>query len=566
MEGNNQNNIDGYMPQEIPIPGVSDTDNAYGQQPQSNDAYNPYVQPAQNNAHTSYGQQIQNGSYNPYGQQPQNNQYGYDPYQAQGRWNGQPIPPYQPKEQKKGTAKIIIAVVCICVALIAIIVGAMFYFRSTPTYKISKGFQNIGREITQMRNPMMDKIGSDELLLMMEKDGCHVDTRLDFSMDLPMVGTTTLGIDTDFYKDMHAKELNADTTISLYNYDFAHLNIYADDEVFCFSILELFVEDMYIENENVVSQFNDSILAEAFSQSDAEDFSIDFFSEDKVSIKDWKSFTEAFKAFKSDLDACKDGMTIEKVEKGLYRVTFPQKETNRLVMNFINEYAEVYEMTDSMDIFEEYDEWISSDVSILFEIDSKNRIDSILLEDPVEMLDGEAAVSGELFFMGEDKSIEKIQGKLSVEGVDGETREIIGQLVQSATEEDYQATMDFKYSDGYSDGKMKYVMNCDAVRDEFDMTISVMDDVDDFDVKLEGSLEDIVKGESIQFCLDKLIFDMDDEELFRLSGEIALEPITDKIEPSVEPKTAFFEMSMYDWEKIIDRIDDEYGSLLDALW
>ena len=131
--------------------------------------------------------------------------------------------------------------------------------------------------------------GGDDMLRMMQEDGCHVDTSLDFSMDMPMMGTVTLGLDTDFYKDMKAKELNAETSLSMINYEFGHLNIYANDEVFCFSVPELFMEDMYIENENVVSQFNNSILAEYSEQSDAEEFSIDLFSiENKAnSIRDW---------------------------------------------------------------------------------------------------------------------------------------------------------------------------------------------------------------------------------------------------------------------------------------
>lgn len=561
MEGNNQNNTDNYMPQEIPIPGVSDTDNSFVQQ----NLGNLYEQ-QQNNP---YGQQPQN---NPYGQQPHNDPYGntyqYGSYQNQGNLKGQQFQPYNPQGQKKGAAKIIIAVVCVCVALVAVGVGVIAYLRSTPEYILSKAFINLSSEISQVHNPMAEKLGSDDLLLMMEEDGYHMDTELNFSVDLPMIGDTTLGIDTDFYKDMQAKELNAETSVSVINYEFAHLNIYANDEVFCFSIPELFVEDMYIDNENVVSQFNDSILAEFSEYSDAEDFSIDLFpdKDERISMRDWKSLNTAFKQVESDLAACKDGMTIEKVEKGLYRMTFPQKETNRLVKNYMKEYGELYEMTGDMEFFDDYDEWITSDVSLLFEISSGNHIESIMLEEPVKMLDDEAAVFAEIFFLGESRSIDKIQGKLSVDGVDGETREIIGQIIQDVTADDYQLTMDIKYSGDDSETKIKYVMNCDAVNDKIDMTASVKDDMDSWNMVLEGSFDDIVKGESMKFELDELTFSMDDEELFKISGDIKVEPIKSKIKPSVKPKTAFFEMTLSDWEDILDKIDDEYGSLLNALW
>lgn len=579
MEGNNQNNIGSYIPQEIPIPGVPDDGNVSvqpgsgnldGQQLQNA----PYWQQAPNNPYgqaqnAPYGQQAPNNPYGqtqnaPYWQQTSNNFYG----QPQNAPYGQQFQPYHPQGQKKGTAKIIIAVACVCVVIIAGAAGALAYFRSTPAYRISQGFLNIGKEIDQIRNPMVEKIGSDNLLLMMEEDGYHMDTKLDFTMDLPMVGDTTLGVDTDFYKDMQAKELNADTSLSMFNYDFAHLNIYANDEVFCFSVPELFMEDMYIDNENVVSQFNDSILADFSSVSEAEEFSINLFpdKDERITMRDWKSFSTAFEKMESDLAACKEAMTLEKVEKGLYRVAFPQKEMNRLVKNYMKEYSELYEMTGDMDSFDDYDNWITSDVSILFEISSGNRIESIMLEEPVEMLDGDAAVTGEIFFVGENRSIDKIQGKISVDGVDGETREIICQVVQDLTEDNYRVNMDVKYSDGYSDGKIKYVMDCDAVNDKFEMKLSVKDDTDSMGMVLEGGWDDIVKGERVKFELDKLTFSMDDEELFKVSGDIEIEPIKDKIEPSVEPKTAFFEMTMSDWEDIIYELDDEYGSLLDALW
>ncbi len=247
-------------------------------------------------------------------------------------------------------------------------------------------------------------------------------------------------------------------------------------------------------------------------------------------------------------------------------MTFPKQEINRLVKNYMKEYSEIYEMTDSMSALSYYDNWVTSDLSLLFEISSKNRIESIMIEEPVKMLDSEASVSGELFFLGEDRSIDKVQGKISVDGVDGETREIICQIVQDTTEDEHQVTVDAKYSDDYDEAKIKYVMNCDAANDEFEMTFSMKDDIDDLEFTLKGGWDDIVKGESANFELQKLAFTMDDEELFRISGDIMIEPITDKIQPSVEAETAFFEMSFSDWEEIIYNLDDEYGSLLDALW
>lgn len=551
-DGMNQNSYDDYLPQEIPVPGAEQqVNNPYAGQ-QTNGSYagqqvnNPY---AVQRTESPYG-----GQGNPYHQQ-------FDPYGGQ-------VSPYVPQAQKKGTAvKIVIGVACALVFIMALLIGGMVYLRSKPVYKISMGFRNLGKEMDQTQNRLVEKIGINELLLMMEEEGSHVDSSLNFATELPLLGSTTLGIDTDFYKDMQAKELNADTTLSLMNMDFAHLNIYADEENFCFSLPELFLENMYIENEHVVSQYNNSILAQLGSPSSMEDFSIDLFADadDKIRPQEWRDLDKIWEKFEGDLTACKEGMTIAKVEKGLYRVTLPQKESDRLLKDLLDSYVEINDALEMQDLWDDYKNLLSSDIGLLFEMNG-SRIDSIMLEEPVSMWDNTASIGGELFFLGEARSIDKVQGKITIEGVDGKTREVIGQIKQTSDSDIYQMDVDVKYSEEEESGKIKFVMNCDAVRDEFDMIFSVKDSADDMEIALEGSLDDIVEGESLEINLDQVTFSTDDEEVYRVSGDIAIEPLQDKIKATVKPETAFFEMSLYDWEEIINKLDDAYGSILNSLW
>lgn len=551
-DGMNQNSYDDYLPQEIPVPGAEQqVNNPYAGQ-QTNGSYagqqtnNPY---AVQRTESPYG-----GQGNPYHQQ-------FDPYGGQ-------VSPYVPQAQKKGTAvKIVIGAACALVFIMALLIGGMVYLRSKPAYKISMGFRNLGKEMDQTQNRLVEKIGINELLLMMEEEGSHVDSSLNFATELPLLGSTTLGIDTDFYKDMQAKELNADTTLSLMNMDFAHLNIYADEEIFCFSLPELFLENMYIENEHVVSQYNNSILAQLGSSSSMEDFSIDLFADadDKIRPQEWRDLDKIWEKFEGDLTACKEGMTIAKVEKGLYRVTLPQKESDRLLKDLLDSYVEINDALEMQDLWDDYKNLLSSDIGLLFEMNG-SRIDSIMLEEPVSLWDNTASIGGELFFLGEARSIDKVQGKITIEGVDGKTREVIGQIKQTSDSDVYQMDVDVKYSEEEESGKIKFVMNCDAARDEFDMTFSVKDSADDMEIALEGSLDDIVEGESLEINLDQVTFSTDDEEVYRVSGDIAIEPLQDKIKATVKPETAFFEMSLYDWEEIINKLDDAYGSILNSLW
>ncbi|MBD5502811.1 MAG: hypothetical protein HDR09_03380 [Lachnospiraceae bacterium] len=595
-DGMNQNNIDNSLPQEIPIPGVEQQTNDSDAGQQMNNHYtgqqmsNPYQ-------HNPYGQQTNdpyagqqtNNPYagqqvnDPYALQQMNNPYQHNPYGQQsedpygGQFNsynqpidpyGQRVRPYIPQEQKRGNAvKIVIGAACVLVLIVALLIGGIVYLRSTPAYKISRGFRNLGKEMSQTQNRLVEKIGINELLLMMQEEGSHVDSSLNFATDLPLLGNTTIGIDTDFYKDMQDKELNADTTLSLMNMDFAHLNIYADEENFCFSLPELFLENMYIENEHVVSQYNNSILAQLGSQSSMEDFSIELFedADNKVRPQEWRNLDKIWENFEGDLEACKEGMTIGKVEKGLYRVTLPQKETDKLLKDLLDSYAEMGGVEEMQDLWKDYKKLLCSDISLLFEING-SRIDSIMLEEPVSLWDNNASIEGELFFLGEVRSIDKVQGKVTIGGVDGKKREMLGQIEQISDSDTYQMNMDIKYSEEEESGKIKFIMNCDAARDEFDMTFTVKDDTDDIEVALEGSLDDIVAGESLEISLDKVTFSTDDEEVYRISGDIAIEPLRDKIKPTVKPDTAFFEMSLSDWQKIIDKLDDAYGSILNSLW
>ena len=492
--------------------------------------------------------------------------YQHNPYQPQGNPGGQVVYAYNPQGQKKGSAaKILIGIACALVAVIGIGIGVLAYFMSTPAYKVQKGLANLAKDIAENSNPLTDKLGMDDIAEMLQEDGGHVQTILNVTVDIPSEDRITVGVDTNYYKDVRAKELSADTSVSVMNNDLFSFNMYANDEVFAFSIPELFLEDVYIENENLVSQYNNSIFGSIYP-SDMEDFSIDLFQDnkDKTSLSGRRNQSSAWGKLENDIDACRKAMTIEKVEKGLYRVTFPAKETDRLYKRILESVYQDDELREYL-FPDDYKKIIASDISLLFEINGKNRIDSIMLEEPVEMLDGEASMDGEIFFLGEKISTDKIQGKMTVNGVDGETREIILQIQQTSDADRYQMDMDMKYTEsGDTLGMMKCVVNCDAKDDEFDMTCSVKDDWDSVEIIVQGSFDDIVKGENWKIDLDKASFSMNGEEYIKITGDIIIEPLRNGVISSVKPKTALFEMTYTDWLEIIYRLEDE-SSLLDYL-
>lgn len=505
--------------------------------------------------------------YQPNNPHQPNNPYHHNPYQPQGYTGGQTVYAYNPYGPGKGSSrKIIIGITCAFVVIIAMAIGVLAYHMNTPMYKITKGLHNLTKEIAQNSDPLADKLGVEDIAQMMQEDGGHVQTMLNFTVDIPSEEKITVGVDTNYYKDMSAKELSADTSISIRNYEFAHLNIYANDEVFCFSIPELFLEDLYIENENIVSQYNNSIFGEAFPI-DTEERSINLFpdEDERISLKDWKSLSKRFRKLQDSIDACRGAMTVEKAGKGLYRVTFPEKETNRLIKNLLQSIYEDDEVLEYL-IPGIYKKLIASDVRLLFEINGKNRIESIVLEHPVEMLDGGASIEGEILFLGEKRSIDLVQSKLSINGLDGETREILGQIQQTSDTEASQMDMDLKYLEGGKTlGMMKYVMNSDAVQDKYDIKCSWKNDRDSYDIIIQCAFDDIVKGESLEVNLKKIAFVVNDEEYFKINGDIGIEPLRHGVQPGVKPKKAFFEMTYFDWLEILYRIEQQ-GNLSDSIW
>ena len=195
----------------------------------------------------------------------------------------------------------------------------------------------------------------EDIVLMAATEGSYVSTRFNFSSE-EMYGAT-LGIDTECYKDVQNKKMSADTSLSVMNYEFAHLNLYADEEALCFSIPELFLENMYIENEDVVSQYNSSIWTDVTGYSDMEDFSIDFFAdeEERLSLREWKDMAGFAERYSKDLEACREKMVLEKAKKGFYRIVLPAGEMDDLLWDMMESYESLYTMADEMIWWEAYD-------------------------------------------------------------------------------------------------------------------------------------------------------------------------------------------------------------------
>ncbi len=480
-----------------------------------------------------------------------------------------------PKDNKKRT---LIIVLCVCAAALALILGGWYRHVHSPAYKVQKGLLGLAREMGERKNPLAEKAGTGAIRQMMAEEGFSADTRLNFTFDTgsDYFGELTLGVDTECDKDVRGKELSASTTLSMMNYEFGHVDLYGDQDMVCISFPELLIDGLYVENENVLGQYNDSIWATMFGETEEEDFSIDLFEEPWL-FADEEGVINAFlERYAPELEECRRHMTIEKAGEELYRVSFDELCFNELVRQVLYDYVNftMAGREEAMGALSYFDVISGAeDISFLFEINSENRIESIRIEEPLSLYQGEMQLSGDIYFLGDECSIDKMQGKIEIK-TDREEQtqacELTWQIVQSLESEDYRMESDIRCSVTENGDKTNYSLDydlaCNAGRDSFTADLSSKSPLGVLQMTAEGDLSHIQKGESFDLKLDEAVLSVDDEELLLIRGEYGVEPLKRRVTKNVKPKKSFFELSENDLDRWIDDIIDEYDYMLEGLW
>lgn len=505
--------------------------------------------------------------------------YSLQPQNQNRNTFGPSVQPYLPPKNHKRTA--LIVALCVAAVVLASILGGWFTYVHSAAYKIQKGFLNLMREAEEIKNPLVEKVGADEIRRMVVEEGSHLDTRLNVTLgDFfvgSMLGDVTLGVDTDCEVDRQEKEMAASTSVSVMNYELASLELYGDREKLCFSIPELYMEDVYIENENVQRQYNRSLWAVVFGEAEGDDFSIDLFPDAWLFGEEEGAGKAFFNEYADEIAECRRHMTMEKAGKNLYRVSFEGLYFNELVRQVLYDYVDFTRLgrEDAMGLLSYFDIIGNDEISLLLEINSANRIESIQLETVRFRGDGRMELSGDIYFLGERRSIEKMQGKLEIKRELQEEKretEIFWQTMQSLELDDYQMESDIKCSFTENGEKQNLrlgcELECDGRKNSFDGEFSVKEAGDDFEIVMQasGGFSHITKGESFDLELDELLLSADDEELVLVRGDIGLSPLKRRVRQNVKAKTAFFEMSEQEWNSILDRVYRDYENLLEAMY
>lgn len=500
--------------------------------------------------------------------------YSLQPQNQNSNTFGPPAQLYLPPKNHKKTALIVI--LCVAVVTFAAILGGWFYHTHSAAYRIQRGFLNLVREKEELKNPLMEKLGADEIRRMLVEKGAHVNSKMNVTTDT-FLGQATIGVDTDYEIDRREKEMAASASISVMNYELASMQMYGDEENLCFTVPELYLKDVYIENENVSRQYNRSLWSELFGETE-EDISIDLFPDAWI-FGDEEGIGSAFlKEYASEIAECRRHMTMEKAGENLYRVSFDEMYFNELVRQVLYDYVDFSKVgrEDAMGILSYFDVVSGADeISFILEINKANRIESIRVEEPLSLCDGKIRVSGDIYFLGEKRSIEKMQGMLTVKNELEEERketEIVWQMTQSLELDDYRMESDIKCNlveNGETQNmRLGCELECDGRKNSFDGKISVKDVADDFEVVLQaaGDFSHITKGESFDLELEEMTLSAYDEELWLVRGDVAFSPLKRRIKQNVKAKTPFFEMSDREWETIFERVYRDYENLLESMY
>ncbi len=282
--------------------------------------------------------------------------------------------------------------------------------------------------------------------------------------------------------------------------------------------------------------------------------------------------------YADEIAECRRHMTMEKAGKDLYRVSFDELYFNELVRQFLYDYVDFSKVgrEDAMGILSYFDVVSGADeISFILEINGANRIESIRVEEPLSLCDGRIRIDGDIYFLGEKRSIEKMQGMLTVKSGQQEERretEMVWQTTQSLELDDYRMESDIKC--GITEnGETRNVrlgceLECDGRKNSFDGEVTLKDVEDDFELawQASGGFSHITKGESFDMEIDELTFSVEDEELWLVRGDVGLSPLKRQVRQNVKAKTAFFELSEREWDKIIEKVYKDYEYLLESMY
>lgn len=409
---------------------------------------------------------------------------------------------------------------CIAVILAAVIVFVRLYF--TEERALLKAFRNLSEEIQEQQALWEEASGNgpaDSL------DQIRLTTICNLSgEELPF----TLGVDTTLLRDADARRMKADTEFSVMNNKLLELNLFGEDRTLCVGLPDLFEQNLVFDTEQIDVQYNDSLFAEKFGALEDHAISIDLFPAKR--FLPWMQYLESWQ----------EGISMEKLEE-LIDINVPERENRKyrcsqyrltISKDWINgRIAEIKAVAEEkataeekagIAIEEEVTGAITRDIIVTIAVEEKNdRIVRISLEEPVAVAIGEKEreieieVSGDICFLGEDRSIDDIvvsmesEVPLTVLGLDEWLLTVFGS------------------KDGTED-KIEMQLRAEFLYDENDTSVTA--------------------------DLHRLTVSVDRFGTYKLTGEAVLMPLQEAIEPPAGEAIRLFEMTDEEYQDLEQQI------------
>lgn len=404
-----------------------------------------------------------------------------------------PIPEIEERMPRKRKPMFLAAGMCAALAAVIVTVIVMVYGKEERA--LVKSLQNLAKEMEEWQS-LWEAAGG--------KEGFALDTVLNLSAEeLPI----TLGVDTVLRKDDSERKLQATTVFSVMNNKLLELGIYAEDETVMASLPSIWQQNFSFGTKRIDRQYNDSLLAKKWGQIESGEISCTLFPEQDPLF--WKAM---FSRYKEVVDILSKKKKDE--DKALSEITIEKLEGEILIDSVAEHSSRQYRCS-------QYRVALVEDVVLLIAVDENERIVRVSLEEPLWIEDKK--LTGSIFFMGEDRSIDDIvvemQMELPLDYIPLEERllSVFGnRIAQEGTED-----------------KIEITLAAEMVYDESDTCVVAN--------------------------LDKLTASVDRIGTFQVKGNMTFAPLQEEIEPLSGETIRLFEMTEEEYK-------DLERQLLQKLW
>lgn len=477
------------------------------------------------------------------------------------------VPPAQPVAdggKKKGKGALI-AVIAVLVILLLTVAGILIYkmFGGNPKAKLTKGLNNLAKELDSYGNPLEDEIDFATITQKMLTEAYTMDIKLDVSVPDSDSMMDTIGVDITSNCDVTNKLMEAEMKASIANIELLKMNMTADDNMLYVSLPD-FLKDTYAVNmETLGKDYNASAWTGILGMEVDESLSYDLFAEAKKAEVDNTLLADEIAEIVETMTVEDSGNVVEIERDGkTIRCDGVKATLNKDALNaFLDALCEAILDSDymqtalkqqmilkqSMDVGymdeaemedmlrEEFRESFSvrfdSDVELCFYMDGKNRIVNIATPSKIKLKDSMVTSVGfSLVFSGTDRVLDNVSGTVKMSSDEREVRmeiERTAKLTKDAYENDFAlelsndagASMGLKYSADWDLEDKSYKMVLDMEEEESD-SLSFM---------IKGDFTDIEKGKSVTMNIGELSLAKNDVKLLSISGSLSCEPFDGEI-------------------------------------